>query len=363
MHISTELIHGYGTNPLGAVSPPVFLSSAFANAEQNGYSYSRCTNPTRETLEKTIAKAEKGKYGFAFSSGLAAEDAVFTLCNRIVCANQIYGGTKRLLNAISAEVIFADMSNLNEVEAAVDGKKCLIFAESPSNPLLTVCDIRAIAQIAHSVNGILAIDNTFMTPVFQRPLELGADVAVHSATKYLCGHHDAIAGCAVTNDGGIAEKLFFAVYTKGYGLSPFDSFLVRRGMETLEMRMKKHDENGRKVFDFLSSSKNVGKIYYPGDKSCGGYEIHTSQALGFGGMISFEMANAHEFIKSISKSDFILFAESLGGNATLVTHPYTQTHASLTKEEKERNHITPNLLRLSVGTEDIDDILGELCCF
>lgn len=357
MKTETLLIHGGGKNILGAVQTPIFLTSAFADSVKNGYSYTRVSNPTREALEKTVALAEHGKYGFAFSSGLAAEDAVFTLRKNIICGKHVYGGTKRLLSMYE-NVVFADMSDINEVEKLARIKNAVIFAETPSNPLLKVCDIRALAEIAHENSSLLAVDNTFMTPVLQNPLDHGADIVVHSATKYLCGHHDSISGVVVTNDGETAEKLGFASYTKGACLSPFDSYLVKRGMETLSLRMKKHCENAEKVFGFLSSSPCVANVNYAYDKNSPSFEIMKKQASGGGGMISFELKT--EPLEFVKKLNIIAFAESLGGNASLITHPYTQTHATLSEDEKKKAGITPNLLRLSVGTEDAEDIIADL---
>lgn len=357
MDLETILIHGGGKNVLGAVQTPLFLTSAFCDAEKNGYSYTRCSNPTREALEKTVALAEKGAYGFAFSSGLAAEDAVFSLFPNIICGKHVYGGTKRLLS-MYGNVTFADMTDLNEVGRLADGKDVLIFAETPSNPLLKVCDISRLADIAHANGGVLAVDNTFLTPYLQNPLTLGADIVVHSATKYLCGHHDVIAGIAVTSDADIAEKLHFASYTKGSCLSPFDSYLVKRGMETLPLRMKKHCENAGKVFEYLKSSPSFADVVYAYDPSSPSFEIMKKQSSGGGGMIAFTVkTDPREFVKGLR---LIGYAESLGGNASLITHPYSQTHASLSEEEKRKAGITPNLLRLSVGTENAEDIIGDL---
>jgi cystathionine beta-lyase/cystathionine gamma-synthase len=363
MKTETLLIHGGGDNPLGAVSPPIFLTSTFKNAAIHGYSYSRCANPTREALEKTVALAEGGKYGFAFSSGLAAEDAVFSLADRVIVGKNVYGGTRRLLkNFVSkfAEVVYVDTSKPEEVEKEAAIKSALIFAETPANPLMNITDIRKMAEISKKYGCTLVIDNTFLTPVLQRPLLLGADIALHSATKYLCGHHDSTAGCVVTNDGKIAEKLYLALSTKGNGLSPFDSFLVKRGLETLALRMRAHCENAARIFDFLKTRREIDKIYYAGDPESEGFEVMKGQTDGFGGMISFEISEMSDYREFLSGLKLIAFAESLGGNATLITHPYTQTHASLTAKEKEEAGIKKNLFRLSVGTEDAGDIINDL---
>lgn len=363
MKIQTSLIHGGGENVLGAVSPPVFLTSTFKNAEIYGYSYSRCSNPTRESLEKTIALAEGGEYGFAFSSGLAAEDALFSLFPRIIAGKNIYGGTRRLLNNFvtkGAYVVYADTSDLWAVEKEAKIAPSLIFAETPANPLMQISDISALAAISKKHDCRLAIDNTFLTPVLQRPLSLGADVVVHSATKYLCGHHDSTAGCIVTNDSELAKSLNLAITTKGNGLSPFDSFLVKRGLETLYLRMKAVCENAAKVFEYLKTKSQIRKIFYAGDPESAGFKVMKSQVSGFGGIISFEIDEMADFKKFLSSLKLIAFAESLGGNATLITHPFSQTHASLSAKEKAEGGISKNLFRLSVGTEDYGDIIEDL---
>lgn len=361
MEKDTLLIHSGGKNPLGAVGTPIFTASTFADAAKNGYSYTRTSNPTRASLEKTLAAAEGGKYAFAFSSGLAAEDALFSCFDKIVCANDIYGGTKRYLKAYRARnAVFCDVNDESALESALRGTyNALVFAETPANPLMRITDIRKTAAAAHSRHALLAIDNTFLSPALQNPLSLGADICVHSATKYLGGHHDSVAGCAVTSNAEVAEKLRFALNTKGNGLSPFDSFLIKRGMETLCLRMKKHCENAREVFNFLKTRREVTRIYYAGDEDSAGYAVNASQASGAGGMISFEL-DEERVPGFIKKLRLIAFAESLGGNASLITHPYTQTHASLTREEKAACGITKGLLRLSCGTESAVDIISDL---
>lgn len=361
MEKDTLLIHSGGKNPLGAVGTPVFTASTFADAAQNGYSYTRTSNPTRTALENTLAAAEGGKYAFAFASGLAAEDALFSCFDKIVCSNDVYGGTKRYLKAYRPQsAVFCDVNDESALESALTGTyNALVFAETPANPLMRITDIRKTAEIAHSRHALLAIDNTFLSPALQNPLSLGADICVHSATKYLGGHHDSVAGCAVTSDDEVAEKLRFALNTKGNGLSPFDSFLIKRGMETLCLRMKKHCENAREAFAFFKTRRDVARIYYAGDEDSAGYAVNAAQSSGAGGMIAFELEEGRVF-DFIKKLRLIAFAESLGGNASLITHPYTQTHASLTGEEKAACGITKGLLRLSCGTESAVDIISDL---
>ncbi len=359
MEIETILIHSCENNPLGAVGTPIFATSTFADAARHGYSYTRTSNPTREALEKTVAAAEGGRYGFAFSSGLAAEDALFACFDKIICANDTYGGTKRLLKTCYS-ASFCDVSDENALSSALTGTYgALVFAETPANPLMRVTDIGKTAAIAHAHNAYLAIDNTFLTPALQRPLSLGADAVVHSATKYLGGHHDSVAGCVATSGESLAEKLKNIINTKGNGLSPFESFLIKRGMETLALRMKKHCENAEEVFRYLKTRRDIKKIYYAGDPENEGYAVNSSQSSGAGGVISFEIdeEKVPEFIRSLK---LIKFAESLGGNASLITHPFTQTHASLSGDEKAACGITKGLLRLSCGTESAVDIINDL---
>ena len=364
METETTLIHSGGRNPFGAVGTPIFATSTFADAGENGSSYTRTSNPTRTSLENAVAAAERGSFGAAFSSGLAAEDALFSCFDKMICSGNIYGGTARLMGMSYPRTVFTDVSDEESLESALRGTYgALVFAETPANPLMQITDIRRTAAIAHAHNAYLAIDNTFLSPALQNPLTLGADVCVHSATKYLGGHHDSVAGCVVTNDAKLYEKLKFAQNTKGNGLSPFESFLIKRGMETLALRMKKHCENAGKVFEFLKTQREkgygIGKIYYAGDPDSPGFSVNSAQASGGGGVITFELSAGavKPFIKRLR---LIAFAESLGGNASLITHPYTQTHASLTEEEKAARGITKGLLRLSCGTEAAVDIINDL---
>ena len=360
METETLLIHSGIKNPYGAVGTPIFTTATFADPSAHGYSYTRTSNPTRAALESTVAAAERGRFGFAFSSGLAAEDALFSCFDKIICASDTYGGTKRLLKTGFTRTVFTDVSDGEKLESALRGTYgALVFAETPTNPLMRITDIRRTAAIAHAHGAYLAIDNTFLSPALQNPLTLGADFCVHSATKYLGGHHDSVAGCIVTNCEEKAEELRFMQNTKGSGLSPFESFLIKRGMETLCLRMKKHCENSRAVFEYLKTRRDIGRIYYAGDENSPEYAVSAAQACGAGGIIAFEMPpdEARAFIRSLK---MIAFAESLGGNASLITHPYTQTHASLTVEEKAACGITEGLLRLSCGTESAVDIINDL---
>ncbi len=362
IHPRTRL-HGYR-----ALACPIYQTSTYENRflAPSAYSYSRVSNPTRHELEAAAASAEGGRYASAFSSGLAAVAAVFSLvpCGKAVLAgNDIYGGTYRLLSDMAQNrgvtVIYADATDAEAFCRNITPDVAMVFIETPTNPLMKVADIGKISGIIGG-RAPLICDNTFLTPVFQRPLELGADAVVHSATKYLCGHHDASAGLVITNDKGIADGVDFYLRTAGSGLSPFDSFLVKRGMETLVLRMQRHSENAQKINNFLKSSPMIDEVLFVGDESHPQYEITKKQTTGYGGMISFRLKENVDAEGFINKLKLITFAESLGGNASLITHPFTQTHASLPEEVRLRNGITPTLLRLSCGTEAADDLIADL---
>lgn len=355
---------------LGAVSVPIYQTSTFAHKsadDMSGYDYSRCQNPTREELEKTIALLEGGSCGFAFASGLAANLAVFSLLSsgdHVVVSDDIYGGTYRLIETVfrryEIEFTYVDPGDLAAVAAAMRPETRLVFIETPTNPMMKVADIRAVSDIARRAGALCAVDNTFLTPYFQRPLELGADIVVHSGTKYLNGHNDTMAGLAVVRDPEIGEKMRGFIKTQGAGLAPFDAFLVLRGMKTLPLRMKKHEENAMDAAQWLQRHPKVTAVYYPGLPQSPGFEVSRAQASGFGGMISFSLQDAAQVHKALRSVRFIIFAESLGGTESLITYPMTQTHASIPEEIRNRIGITDRLLRLSVGIEDIEDILEDL---
>lgn len=362
IHPRTKL-HGYR-----ALTCPIYQTSTYENRflSPGTYSYTRVANPTRHELEYAAATAEGGRYAAAFSSGLAAVAAVFSLvpCGKTVLAgNDIYGGTYRLLTDMEqnrgVKVIFADATDADGFCRHITPEVAMVFIETPTNPLMKVADIGKISSLIGGKVPLIC-DNTFLTPVFQRPLELGADAVVHSATKYLCGHHDASAGLVITNDKNIAQTVDFYLRTAGSGLSPFDSFLVKRGMETLVLRMQRHAENAAKINEFLKNSPLIDEVLFVGDKNHPQYAISQKQTTGHGGMISFRLKENVDAQSFISKLKLITFAESLGGNAALITHPFTQTHASLPEEVRLKNGITPTLLRLSCGTEAADDLISDL---
>lgn len=353
-----------------AVSFPIYQSATYINKNFGGdidFSYSRCANPTRDELEKTVALLEGGKYGFAFSSGLAAETALFSTLSsgdHVVIGDDVYGGTYRLSRDIfpryGVEFTVVDFSCPEKVEAAIRPNTKLLYAETPTNPMMKVCDIRAIADISKRHGTKLVVDNTFMTPVFQKPLSLGADVVIHSGTKYLAGHHDTMAGFLITSDESVREGVAFNRNTEGAALAPFDAWLVLRGIKTLTLRMKKHEENAIAVAEWLKKCPAVDKVFFVGSPDHPSKAIVDKQCTGYGGMISFTLKDASIVRHALCDYNMIMFAESLGGVQTLITYPLTQTHASIPKEERDSIGITDKLLRLSVGIEDAEDIIRDL---
>ena len=368
----TALIHGgiYGDRTTGAVNTPIYQTSTYEQqglGENTGWEYSRTGNPTRAALEALIAELEGGIAGFAFGSGMAAITAVLTLFkagDKVIISSNVYGGTFRVLDKVfksfglGYEIV--DTSDLAKLEKSITPDVKAILVESPANPLLTVTDLAAVAKIAKS-RGILSIvDNTFMTPYLQRPIQLGVDIVVHSATKYLGGHSDLVAGLVVVNDPVLAERLAFIQNATGGVLGPFDSFLLIRGIKTLGVRLDRHVENAEKAAVFLKNHPAVKKVYYPGLPDAQGYEINKRQAKNGGAMISFELDERHNIRKFFKALNLIALAESLGGVESLVCHPASMTHASIPKEVREKVGITDGLIRLSVGIEDIEDLLADL---
>ena len=368
----TALIHGGISidERTGAVNIPIYQTSTYKQdglGKMRGYEYSRTGNPTREALESLIAELEGGVAGFAFGSGMAALTAVLSLLHsgdRVLISSNVYGGTFRLLNKVfdhfSITYTIADTTDLAVYESQITEDVKAVIIESPANPLMTVTDIQAVADVSHRHGLLVIVDNTFMTPYLQNPLKLGADIVVHSATKYLGGHSDVVSGIAVVNSAELAEQIAFIQNSTGGVLGPFDSFLLIRGIKTLAVRMDRHVENAEKAAAFLSSHSAVKNVYYPGLESSQGYDINRRQAKNGGAMISFELKENYDINKFFESLELITLAESLGGVESLVCHPASMTHASIPADIRKKVGITDGLIRLSIGIEKIDDILADL---
>lgn len=374
MKSATKYIHA-GSHPdpsTGAIMTPVYQTSTYvqeAPGVNKGYEYARSQNPTRTALEEALAVIENGKFGLAFSSGVAATDAVIKLLNpgdEVICANDMYGGTYRLFTKIFERfgIVFryVDTTSAANVEAAVTPKTKLIWLETPTNPLMNITDIAAVAAISKAHKLILVVDNTFASPALQNPLDLGADIVMHSATKYLGGHSDVIQGALVMNDVELRDKLYFIQKSCGAVPGPMDCFLVLRGIKTLGVRMKAHCENGNRIAHWLKDHPKVSKVYWPGFEDHAGYAVASKQMKGFGGMISFELKNdsVEEAKRVLSSTHLFSLAESLGGVESLINHPASMTHASIPREERIKNGLSDSLIRLSVGIEDADDLVEDL---
>ena len=373
MRLQTLTVHA-GVNKDSAynsVITPIYQTSTFRFEDigiTKGYDYTRTANPTRTALEENIAALEGGKMARAIASGMAAVATTlhfFKTGDGIICNKDCYGGTERLLRYYSElfglEITYVDMSNLNEIAGAVKSNTRGFWIETPSNPLLNIYDIKAIAEIAHKYNSLVIVDNTFLTPIFQRPFELGADIIVHSTTKYLNGHSDVVGGAIVVNRQDLADRLHQLVNALGQGQSPFDAWLVLRGIKSLVPRMKAHEENANTIAEFLSKHKNVSKVNYPGLVSHPQYELAKRQQTGFGGMISFEINGGLNQVNKVLKSTKIFtIAESLGGIESLICHPATMTHASMDPVLREKAGINERVIRLSIGIEDIQDLQEDL---
>lgn len=369
----SKVVHGaLGTEPLtGAVSMPIFQAATFRHPEfgqTTGFAYSRLENPTRLELERTMAILEGGIRGFAFSSGQAANMAVFSLLepgDHIILSDDIYGGTFRIIGDVfgkyGIEHTYVDMSDLGAVQAAIQKNTKMFFIETPTNPMMKVADIHTVSEIAKGIGALTVVDNTFLTPYFQKPLTLGADIVTHSSTKYLGGHNDTISGIVVVKDDEeIAEKINIHIKSHGSQLAPLDSWLVLRGIKTLAVRMDKHNANAKKVAHWLRKQKKVEKVYYVGFEDHKDYDVTLKQTTGFGGMISFTVDSEETVMKILKNVDMIMFAESLGGTETLITYPTTQTHEDTPEDVKEKLGITRSFLRMSVGIENPDDIIVDL---
>jgi len=372
MKFATRAIHA-GQEPepaTGAITVPIYQTSTFAQSApgvHKGYDYSRTDNPTRTALQTALASLESAEYCLAFSSGMGAATTAMLLLKRgdhVVSSRDVYGGTYRLFRAVlesfGLTFSFIETSNIREIERAMTRRTRLVWIESPTNPLLRITDIRLAANVAHRRGALCLVDNTFASPVFQRPLELGVDLVLHSTTKYLNGHSDSVGGFVALNDEADAEWIKFVQNSIGAILSPFDSFLVLRGTKTLAVRMEAHDKNGRVVANFLAEHPGVQKVYYPGLTSHPQHELAKKQQSGFGGMVSFETGSLENAKQVLEGVKLCTLGESLGGVESLISHPATMTHASVPAETRNKLGITDGLVRISVGIEDVEDIIEDL---
>ncbi len=374
MKLATKLIHA-GVHPdpsTGAIMTPIYQTSTYvqsAPGDHKGYEYARTQNPTRTALQNALAEIENGKFGLCFSSGMAATDAVIKLLNpgdEVIAANDMYGGTYRLFTKIfekyGLKFHFVDMQDANNIKEHINANTKLIWTETPTNPMMNIIDIAAVADIAKKHSILVCVDNTFASPYLQTPLDLGADIVLHSATKYLGGHSDVVHGCLIMNDATLNEKLTFIQNSCGAVPGPQDCFLVLRGLKTLHIRMQRHCENGEKIANWLRSNTKVDNVYWCGFQDHPNYAIAKKQMRGFGGMISFTLKDdsIEAANKVLSTTKLFSLAESLGGVESLIGHPASMTHASIPKEERLKNGLTDSLIRLSVGIEDIDDLIEDL---
>lgn len=374
MKFNTKTIHGNQKHDpsTGAVMPPIYQTSTYAQespGKHKGFEYSRTGNPTRSAVESAFASIENGQYGLAFASGLAAIDAVIKLLksgDEVISTSDLYGGTYRIFTKIfekyGIKFHFTDLSNASVLKKLINSNTKLIWVETPTNPMLNIIDIEAVVAIAKNKNILVAVDNTFATPYLQQPLDLGADLVMHSATKYLGGHSDVVMGALIVNDKDLSEKLYFIQNASGAVCGPMDSFFVLRGIKTLHVRMQRHCENALAVANFLSKHPKVEKVNWPGLSTHPNHKIAKKQMNDFGGMLSFSTKNNQksDAIKLVENLKLFTLAESLGGVESLSGHPASMTHASIPKEEREKTGVTDSLIRLSVGIEDIDDLLSDL---
>ena len=374
MKFNTKVIHA-GIHPdpaTGAIMTPIYQTSTYLQEERGvhkGFEYSRTGNPTRAALESNLAALESGKYGACFGSGLAAIDCVIKMLNpgdEVISTNDLYGGSYRIFKTIfekyGINFHFVDMVDVQNISNEINDKTKLIWIETPTNPMMNIIDVKSIVEIAKIKRIKVAVDNTFATPYLQRPLELGADIVMHSVTKYLGGHSDVVMGALVTNDESLAEEMYRIQNSSGAVCGPMDSFLVLRGVKTLHLRVQRHCENGEKVAHFLHNNQQVDQVYWPGFKTHPNHEVAKEQMNGFGGMISFTLVgDSLEKAKSIvSKTKLFTLAESLGGVESLIGHPSTMTHASIPREERMKSGVLDSLIRLSVGIEDASDLIEDL---
>lgn len=374
MKFNTKTIHGgqIKEKGYGAVMPPIYQTSTYSQTkpgEHKGYEYSRTHNPTRSALENSLASIENGKHGLAFSSGLSAIDAVLKLFepgDEIISTNDLYGGSYRLFDKVfkkfGLKFIFSDLQDIEEVSGLITNKTKMIWVETPTNPMMNLIDVQSLSEICKKNKVLLAVDNTFATPYLQKPLDLGADIVMHSATKYLAGHSDVILGALIVKDDQLAEKLYFLQNASGAICGPMDSFLTLRGIKTLHVRMERHCFNAEKIVNFLANHERVDKLYWPGIPTHPNHKLAKSQMSGFGGMVSFTTKDGD--FKSVqeitSKFKVFTLAESLGGVESLANHPASMTHASIPKELREKTGVVDSLIRLSVGIEDHEDLISDL---
>lgn len=371
---ATKAIHG-GLEPdpaTGAIMTPIYQTSTYIQdgvGNHKGYEYSRTLNPTRHALEKNLAAIENGNYGACFGSGLAAIDAVIKMLkpgDEVVSTNDLYGGTYRIFTTIfeqyGIKFHFAPMQSPAEVEKLVNENTKLIWVETPTNPMMNIIDIEAMADIAHRNGALLTVDNTFATPYLQTPLDLGADIIMHSVTKYLGGHSDVVMGALVVKDEALANEIYRIQNSSGAVCGPMDSFLVLRGIKTLHLRVQRHCENGERIANWLKDQPKVDKVYWPGFEDHPNHDVAKKQMRGFGGMISFTLKGnkQEDALDIVKKVGVFALAESLGGVESLIGHPATMTHASIPKEEREKSGVVDSLIRLSVGVEDADDLIADL---
>jgi cystathionine beta-lyase len=374
MKFNTKTIHGgqIEEKGYGAVMPPIYQTSTYSQktpGDHKGYEYSRTHNPTRSALENSLASIEAGRFGLAFGSGLAAIDAVLKLLNpgdQVISTNDLYGGSYRLFTKIFEKYglvfHFTGMDDLSKIESLVNENTKMIWVETPTNPMMNIIDIKGLSEISKKFNLLLAVDNTFATPYLQQPLLLGADIVMHSATKYLAGHSDVVLGALIVNDKELSEQLYFIQNASGAICGPMDSFLTLRGIKTLHVRMQRHCENAEKIANYLTNHLEIESVYWPGFQSHPNHNIARDQMDNYGAMISFTTKgnNLKKAIKIVESLTLFTLAESLGGVESLAGHPASMTHASIPKEEREKSGLVDSLIRLSVGIEDVDDLIEDL---
>jgi len=372
MGFATDCIHA-GQEPeptTGAVSVPIFQTSTYVQPElgrHKGFEYARTQNPTRFATEAALAALERGKHGHCFASGMSAIDTVFRLLksgDHVIAGENMYGGSYRLFNRVcekfGLQFTYVDTSKLGEVKKAIRPATKIIYIETPTNPMMTITDIAACSELAHANGAMVVVDNTFCSPYLQRPIELGADIVVHSTTKFLNGHSDSVGGVVVSNTDDLAQQIGFLQNAVGAILSPFDSWLVLRGIKTLAVRMKRHEENGQAMANYLANHTKVKKLYYPGLADHPQHDLARRQMNGFGAVIAFELGSYDNAKKFLDRVKLCSLGESLGGVETLISHPESMTHASVPVETRTRLGITPGLVRISVGIEDIEDLIADL---